>query len=115
MYNSNWSDDKIYVEIGGNNEKIFNNKNMLFIILLVIAVTLSVIPHMMKLNSPIQPIAQKGYLDLSDWNFEKDGNVKLDGKWEFYGNRLLTPSEFSRTGHSGARAKDGYIEVLLII
>lgn len=30
------------------------------------------------------PIAERGTLDLRNWNFENDGNVLLDGEWEFY-------------------------------
>lgn len=41
-----------------------------------------------------QPTAQGGFLDLSGWDFEKDGNVKLDGEWEFYWNQLLYPKDF---------------------
>lgn len=41
-----------------------------------------------------QPTAEKGYLDLSDWDFNKQGNVKLEGDWEFYWNKLLYPSDF---------------------
>ena len=38
--------------------------------------------------------AKKGVIDLSDWDFEKDGIVRLDGEWEFYNNKLLTPDDF---------------------
>ena len=38
-------------------------------------------------NKPI-PKAVKGVLDLRDWDFEKDGNVNLDGEWEFYWKEL---------------------------
>ncbi|MBP2642557.1 MAG: response regulator [Firmicutes bacterium] len=40
------------------------------------------------------PIARQGVLDLSEWNFEKNGVVPLDGKWEFYWNQLLTYQDF---------------------
>lgn len=36
----------------------------------------------------IAPIPTKGILDLSDWTFEKDGVIKLNGEWEFYWNKL---------------------------
>jgi len=39
--------------------------------------------------------AVKGVVDLSSWNFEKDGPVKLNGQWEFYWKKLLTPKDFS--------------------
>ncbi len=41
------------------------------------------------------PTAKKGVLDLTKWNFERDGTVKLDGEWEFYWKKLLGPKEFS--------------------
>jgi signal transduction histidine kinase/ActR/RegA family two-component response regulator len=39
------------------------------------------------------PIANQGILDLSHWNFEKDGVVRLDGEWEFHWQQLLAPSD----------------------
>src|SRR5690625_3443228 len=43
-----------------------------------------------------QPRAVNGLLDLSHWNFEQHGIVKLDGQWEFYWNELLEPTAFLR-------------------
>ena len=37
------------------------------------------------------PRAEGGTLDLSGWNFERDGTVPLAGEWMFYGGRLLPP------------------------
>lgn len=34
-------------------------------------------------------------MDISGWDFEKDGMVALDGQWEFYWDRLFTPADFS--------------------
>lgn len=36
----------------------------------------------------------KGVLDLSNWNLEQQGAVKLDGEWEFYPDELLSPEDF---------------------
>ncbi|MBN2282120.1 MAG: PAS domain S-box protein [Candidatus Marinimicrobia bacterium] len=33
----------------------------------------------------------KGYVDLSDFNFQEGKSVKLDGQWEFYWKQFLTP------------------------
>ena len=33
-------------------------------------------------------------MDLTEWSFEKDGKLNLDGEWEFYWNKLLTPDDF---------------------
>lgn len=41
-----------------------------------------------------RPVIEDGFLDISSWNFEKDGPVDLNGQWEFYWEKLLTPSDF---------------------
>lgn len=41
------------------------------------------------------PQVENGFIDLSDWDFDKEGNVKLDGYWEFYPNELLSPSDIN--------------------
>ncbi|MCX8132208.1 MAG: diguanylate cyclase [Clostridia bacterium] len=41
-----------------------------------------------------QPYAKNGILDLSQWDFNKNGTVRLDGEWEFYWEQLLTPEDF---------------------
>ena len=42
----------------------------------------------------VPPYAQKGVLDLTEWNFD-NGEVKLIGEWEFYWHKLLTPADFN--------------------
>jgi hypothetical protein len=50
-------------------------------------------------SGKVPPKAVKGVLDLRDWDFEKDGNINLDGEWEFYwkefpmGDALELPEE----------------------
>jgi serine phosphatase RsbU (regulator of sigma subunit)/signal transduction histidine kinase len=39
-------------------------------------------------------LAEKGTLDLREWDFEKNGTVKLDGEWEFYWNKIYSPNAF---------------------
>lgn len=39
-------------------------------------------------------MARQGEMDLSTWNFQKDGNIPLEGEWEFYWDRLLTAADF---------------------
>lgn len=43
------------------------------------------------------PTALEGVIDFTNWDFEKDGNVLLNGEWEFYWNELLTPEDFEKT------------------
>ncbi|MBP7736844.1 MAG: response regulator [Spirochaetes bacterium] len=42
------------------------------------------------------PVAVNGVIDLTEWDFEKQGTVKLNGSWEFYWNRLLEPKDFAQ-------------------
>ena len=41
------------------------------------------------------PMAEKGVLDLRQWDFEKNGNVSLNGEWEFYWEQLLSSDDFN--------------------
>lgn len=41
-----------------------------------------------------KPAAKDGILDLRNWDFKKQGIAKLNGQWEFYYDKLLTPEEF---------------------
>jgi len=52
------------------------------------------------------PIARQGVLDLAGWDPCTDSPVRLDGEWEFYWGRLLTPDDFKRA-HSPE--KSGYL------
>ena len=38
-----------------------------------------------------QPVAVDGVLDLSDWDFEKDGIVDLKGEWRFVWEEFVEP------------------------
>ena len=40
------------------------------------------------------PRTQKGIIDLSTWDFDKDDIVELNGPWAFYWQKLLTPDDF---------------------
>lgn len=44
------------------------------------------------------PLSRQGVIDLRDWDFRQDGVVKLNGEWEFYRGRLLTPEDFHSPG-----------------
>ena len=61
-----------------------------------------------KQSDNYTPLAKDGYLDLSDWDFEKNGVVTLDGAWEFYWNKLYTPQNFQR---DSLLQRTGYINV----
>jgi serine phosphatase RsbU (regulator of sigma subunit) len=40
-----------------------------------------------------KPAAVKGLIDLTGYSFSSQKTVKLDGEWEFYWNRLLSPED----------------------
>ena len=50
------------------------------------------------------PIASTGTIDLTHWDFEKNGPLELNGQWEFYWKKLLSPGEIQNH-------KPGYINV----
>ncbi|MBU3190499.1 response regulator [Clostridium bowmanii] len=77
--------------------KIKSHKSKIFILL---SITLIILITMIKGSSEIShtdkkmPLAVKGVLDLRNWDFKKDGMIKLNGVWEFYDNKLLLPEDF---------------------
>ncbi len=64
---------------------------------LIFLTSCQLMPTKSRMNEP-------GNIDLSHWNFQGDGSVRLDGEWEFYWDQLIEPGEFSDsqvelTGH----------------
>ncbi|NNL42438.1 MAG: adenylate/guanylate cyclase domain-containing protein, partial [Desulfobacterales bacterium] len=54
------------------------------------------------------PKAVKGVLDLSSWDFDKDGPIDLSGEYEFFWNQLISPEDFLSVNTPG---KSGFIVV----
>ncbi len=77
-------------------EKLGKSKLLIFILicLLLISVLLITSENHKKSIKDV-PVVEKGVLDLSDWDFARDGIVNLEGEWEFYWQKLLTPQDFS--------------------
>jgi Putative regulator of cell autolysis len=75
-------------EIG---KKISSNWRILFIIGLIAFILLAI--RMMYL--PGSDLVNNGKVDLSKVDFNQNKLVKLDGKWEFYWDRLLAPEDFT--------------------
>ncbi len=57
---------------------------------------------------PARPIAEKGILDLTSHDFNTGKSVSLDGDWEFYWDRTITPGYFNKS-----EKPDGYYPVFL--
>ncbi|EMJ97571.1 MULTISPECIES: adenylate/guanylate cyclase domain-containing protein [unclassified Leptospira] len=41
-----------------------------------------------------RPIAENGNLDLSNWDFTKDGTLELNGDWRYYWKEFIPPKNF---------------------
>jgi signal transduction histidine kinase len=46
-------------------------------------------------NNTTSPSAIQGKIDLSSWNFDKNGSTELKGEWEFYWDTLISPREIN--------------------
>ncbi len=62
------------------------------IIILIILVT--AISFCYAMDNSDMPMAQKGVLDLTSWDFTKNGPVLLNGEWELYLNQFIDPEDF---------------------
>lgn len=84
-------------------------KRVLYILLAVVFLGLLIYSFYtsFQVGRASQPVAEKGYLDLSDWDFDTNGSVSLTGEWEFYWDKLLTPKDFP----SSEAALTGYCTV----
>jgi signal transduction histidine kinase/CheY-like chemotaxis protein len=87
-------------------------KRALIILALGIVFLTVLIWHLDEINNNHWPIAEKGRMDLTYWDFQKEGSIILNGEWECYDGQLLTPEAFagnssltpSLTGYSNITA-----------
>ncbi len=65
--------------------------------ILVVFIVLGVTLLLLMLN-PYKKMdtAQNGTIDLTGWNFQENGIIKLNGEWEFYWNQLLDDEGISK-------------------
>jgi PAS domain S-box-containing protein len=61
-------------------------------IFLIFFMFLIVFPGAKGNEKPGDPVAQKGILDLRDWDFSRKGSIGLSGQWKFFWQHHLTPS-----------------------
>ena len=69
-------------------------KSVSFLFLLLSLFTLLLSGCGQQYANTTAPKAVDGILDLSGWDFEKSGPIKLEGEWEFYWKQLLEPKDF---------------------
>ncbi|MFT5874054.1 MAG: diguanylate cyclase (GGDEF)-like protein [Clostridium sp.] len=65
--------------------------------IIILAALLYVIFSLNKLTTAnISPNinSEKGVLEISNWDFHRDGYTALSGEWEFYEHQLLSPKDF---------------------
>jgi len=72
------------------------SRHKLYIIALPLIISYLIFFSACLNDSPrrIPPKAVNGVLDLTDWDFKRDGPVDLNGEYEFYWSRHLSPSDF---------------------
>jgi PAS domain S-box-containing protein len=89
-------------------QSIIKHNNHLIALLLIIACLIFISACLNDSTRSISPRAVKGMLDLTDWDFKKDGPVVLSGEYEFYWSQHLHPSDFAK---AIAPRKTGFISV----
>lgn len=75
------------------------NKKVFFFLMFVIFL-IPVVLMLFNRKEKEMPKSSEGFLDLSQWDFNQDGSIKLDGYWEFYPNVLLSPQEIKEETQS---------------
>ena len=68
-------------------------QKLIKIFLFVSLVGFSLLSVSCNSEKKINPVAEKGVLDLRGWDFEKDGNIALNGEWRFYWKELVNPND----------------------
>lgn len=70
------------------------SRKALFILVLVLGALLAG-SGLFSSDTSVKPAAQRGVLDLTQWNPEAAPPVPLDGEWSFYWGQLLGPDAFA--------------------
>ncbi|MGM7683804.1 ATP-binding protein [Cytobacillus sp. Hm23] len=69
--------------------------------ILIVSGIMTIAIVVMYYSSPFidksSPLSEDGVLNLSLWDFEKDGLVRLNGEWELYPNQLLLHEDINNT------------------
>ncbi len=68
------------------------------VIILMILSFIFVVSYPDLIFSKPSPAAEKGTINLTQWDFAKNGAVQLNGEWELYDGQLLSPADFHGSG-----------------
>ena len=83
------------------------NKNLIIFLIIIAGLFLSFYFFHESTSRLDFPVCKNGFIDLSNWDFAENGNIQLNGYWEFYPNTLLNPEDF----HNKALPQSLYIKV----
>lgn len=69
-------------------------KHKIFIIIALFFLALSIfrIGWIFYYKTPDHPQAENGVIDLSEWEFDEQDTITLDGEWTFYPQQFLNPT-----------------------
>jgi adenylate cyclase len=70
-------------------------KQLLFLAIILLPVGVLIFAFTKQTVTGPKPKAVNGFLDLSNWDVEKN-NVPLNGEWTFYWNQLLEPKDLEQ-------------------
>lgn len=62
--------------------------------IIILIILISLFNFCYATDNSDMPTAQKGVLDLTSWDLEKNGPVTLNGEWEVYLNKFISPEDF---------------------
>lgn len=76
---------------------IFSIEKLFILIIMIISIIFLIIIHSFSSTTEHSgnPTAVNGTLNLTDWDFDQNGIVRLDGNWNIYWGKLLKPQDFS--------------------
>ncbi len=77
-----------------NKKKVKKEARFISIVILILAGLFLFVLLNTQSSKVKSPTVENGFIDLTSFNLHNDGNIKLDGKWEFYWNQILYPGEF---------------------
>lgn len=81
------------------------------IFLTILSVTLISIYFNNFSHPDVQYIAEKGLIDLSDWEKDEGKNVRLSGEWAFYPNQFINQDEIDTSISNSGSHIFSYVEV----
>ena len=66
-----------------------------------------------RYSERVAPVAKNGTIDLKNWDFEKDGPIRLNGEWELFWQQQLDQKSLNNTNQAAAShlRRDGLYEL----